>query len=210
MTPVCFHRRPPSFPAAVDSVRTPALAGSVKSSIFSRSIPTPPYFITRCRAHSGVRFHFQFMRRENQQRIFPSPLFLRPWLWVLSKARFSDFGHPASIFASKIDSVFSCLSCREQLLWFNDFHSHLSFLSHGSDFHCRSQWQAFSFADCSCCLAASARVMLAAHKDFLVWLSSCMRRQLWPKLVLPPGNCSSSLVCSDLRVVCSCCRKVSI
>jgi hypothetical protein len=149
MTPVCFHRRPPSFPAAVDSVRTPALAGSVKSSIFSRSIPTPPYFITRCRAHSGVRFHFQFMRRENQQHIFPSPLFLRPWLWVLSKARFSDFGHPASIFASKIDSVFSCLSCREQLLWFNDFHSHLSFLSHGSDFHCRSQWQAFSFADCS-------------------------------------------------------------
>jgi hypothetical protein len=45
------------------------------------------------------------------------------------------------------------------------------------------------------------RVLLATHKDFLFWLSSCVRRQLWPKLVHPPGVCGSNLVFSDLRVV---------
>jgi hypothetical protein len=50
LTPVCFHHHRPSFPTAADSVRTPALASSVKSSIFSRSIPPPPYFIARSRA----------------------------------------------------------------------------------------------------------------------------------------------------------------
>jgi hypothetical protein len=54
LTPVCFDHHRPSFPAAADTIRMPALAGSVKSLIFSRSIPMPPYFITRSRAHSEV------------------------------------------------------------------------------------------------------------------------------------------------------------
>jgi hypothetical protein len=138
-TPVCFHRRRPSFPAAADCVRTPALAGPVKSSIFDSRAAIFHRQVSR----SPVPF-----RRVNQQRVFPSPRFRAV---AVSSVQSSVFRFWTSCIdlCVKIDFVSSCLSCREQLLWFNDFHSHLSSLSHGFDFHFRSQWQAFSFADCS-------------------------------------------------------------